>query len=81
MTNVDTAPARRRGRPLSWTPDNDAVIRRMASSGYSDVEIARHLGRLADVVSRRRRELGLPRNTGMRAAICRMNLRRMLVAT
>lgn len=72
---------KRRGRPLSWTPENDATIRRMVAAGYSDAEIGKHLARLADVVSRRRRELGLPRNTGMQAAICMMNLRRMLAAT
>lgn len=74
-------PKRGRGRPLTWTPDVDAVIRRMSAAGYSDAEIGRHIGRLGDVVSRRRRELGLPRNTRIQSMLCRMNLQRMLAPT
>lgn len=84
MTNVDAdaAPAKRgRGRPLTWTPDVDAVIRRMSTSGYSDVEIARHISRPVSSVFDRRRALGLEANKGMRRQLCRLNLRRALVPT
>lgn len=71
-------PKRGRGRPLSWTADVDATIKRMALAGYSDVEIARHINRLPDVVSRRRRQLGLPRNYAIQRMLCRLNIRRAL---
>ena len=80
--NVDAAPVKRkRGRPLSWTPDVDAVIRRMSSAGYSDTEIAKHIGRPVSSVFDRRRTLGLPANKGLRRALCRLNLRRALLPT
>ena len=77
---MDVAPTKRgRGRPLSWTPDVDATIKRMSLGGYSDVEIARHINRLPDVVSRRRRQLGLPRNYAIQRMLCRLNVRRALL--
>jgi IS30 family transposase len=80
--NADAAPTKRgRGRPLSWTPDVDATIKRMAIAGYSDAEIAKHLGRNPDVVSRRRRQLGLPRNYAIQRMLCRLNIRRALKPT
>ena len=74
-------PRRGRGRPLSWTPDADATIKRMALAGYSDAEIAKHLNRNPDVVSRRRRQLGLPRNYAIQRMLCRLNVRRALLPT
>ena len=80
--NADAAPGKRgRGRPLSWTADVDATIMRMAKGGYSDAEIAKHISRNADVVSRRRRQLGLPRNLSIQRMLCRLNIRRALKPT
>lgn len=44
------------GRP--WTPDDSATLKRMARAGYSDGEIARHLGFCRETVTRRRLCLG-----------------------
>lgn len=44
------------GRP--WTPDDSATLRRMAGAGYSDGEIAAHLGFCRETVTRRRLCLG-----------------------
>jgi len=74
-------PKRGRGRPLSWTPDVDAVIRRMSDAGYSDTEIAKHIERPVSSVFDRRRALGLQSNKGLRRALCRLNLRRALLPT
>jgi len=80
--NADAAPGkRRRGRPLSWTADVDAVIQRMSGAGYSDAEIAKHIERPISSVFDRRRALGLHANKGMRRQLCRLNLRRALVRT
>lgn len=86
MTNVDAdaAPAKRgrgRGRPLTWTPDVDAVIRRMSGAGYSDAEIAKQVDRPIRSICHRRRVLGLYANKRIRQILCRMNLRRMLRPT
>jgi hypothetical protein len=45
-----------RGR--TWTPDDTATLRRMARAGYSDGEIAQHLGYCRETVTRRRLCLG-----------------------
>lgn len=45
-----------RGR--AWTPDDTAILRRMARAGYSDGEIAEHLGYCRETVTRRRLCLG-----------------------
>ena len=42
----------------TWTPDDSARLRRMAGAGYSDGEIARHLGFCRETVTRRRLCLG-----------------------
>lgn len=84
MTNVDVdadKPRRGRGRPLTWTADVDATIRRMSNAGHSDTEIAKHLGRAVRSICHRRRTLGLYANKRIRQMMCRMNLRRMLRPT
>ena len=45
--------------PRRWTQDDTATLRRMASAGYSDAEIARHLGRDRRTVCDTRRRLGI----------------------
>ncbi len=42
----------------TWTPDDSATLRRMAGAGYSDGEIAQHLGFCRETVTRRRLCLG-----------------------
>lgn len=42
----------------TWTPDHTATLKRMAGAGYSDGEIARHLGFCRETVTRRRLCLG-----------------------
>jgi len=41
-----------------WTADDTATLRRMAGAGYSDGEIASHLGFARETVTRRRLTLG-----------------------
>lgn len=41
-----------------WTADDTATLRRMAGAGYSDGEIASHLGFARETVTRRRLCLG-----------------------
>ena len=80
--DVDAAPAKRgRGRPLTWTADVDATIMRMSGAGYSDAEIAKHVGRPIRSICHRRRTLGLHAHQRIRQILCRMNLRRMLRPT
>lgn len=38
----------------AWTPSHTATLKRMASAGYSDGEIAQHLGFCRETVTRRR---------------------------
>lgn len=40
------------GRP--WNADDTATLKRMACAGYSDGEIAKHLGFCRETVTRRR---------------------------
>jgi hypothetical protein len=42
----------------TWTPDHTATLKRMAGAGYSDGEIAQHLGFCRETVTRRRLCLG-----------------------
>lgn len=42
----------------TWTPDDTATLKRMAGAGYSDGEIAQHLGFCRETVTRRRLCLG-----------------------
>ena len=41
-----------------WTPEHAATLKRMAAAGYTDAEIARHLGFCRETVTRRRLCLG-----------------------
>ncbi len=64
------------GKP--WGSDDDATVRRMAGAGYSDAEIARHMGRDRDLIGRHRRGMnvrpGLP--PALTAMMARINARR-----
>ncbi len=64
------------GRP--WSADDTAILRRMASSGYSDGEIAAHLGRERTQVCRKRAELKIERGVSVAlvSALRRVNARR-----
>lgn len=42
-----------------WTPEHTATLRRMASAGYSDAEIAKQIGFAAITVFYRRSHLGI----------------------
>jgi hypothetical protein len=42
----------------TWTADDTTTLRRMARAGYSDGEIAQHLGFCRETVTRRRLCLG-----------------------
>lgn len=46
-------------KPRKWTADDTATLRRMAAAGYSDGEIARHIGRDREVVRRQRDAIGI----------------------
>jgi hypothetical protein len=70
-------------RPRSpWTEEATATLRRMASAGYTDGEIARHLGRDRTCILRKRQRLrinpGLP--PAMIAMLARISMRRRLAA-
>lgn len=62
--------------------DTDATIRRMARAGYSDVEIARHIGIDRQAVGRRRREMRVTpgQSPVLRAMVARLHLRRQMRA-
>ena len=66
----------------AWTTDDRATLRRMAAAGYSDAEIARHLGRDRRTVCDQRHALGV--QPGIRPALvammARLNARRMRCA-
>ena len=68
------------GRP--WTADDTATVRRMAGAGYSDGEIAQHLGFCRETVTRRRAAFHIERgmNLAMIAMLARVNLRRRMAA-
>ena len=69
-----------RSRP--WSPEATATLKRMAGAGYTDGEIARHLGRDRTCILRKRQRLrinpGLP--PAMIAMLARINMRRRLAA-
>jgi IS30 family transposase len=69
-----------RGR--TWTPDDTATLRRMARAGYSDGEIAQHLGFCRETVTRRRAASRIERGMSMAmiAMLARVNLRRRMAA-
>ena len=66
----------------AWTPEATATLKRMAQAGYSDGEIARHLGRDRTCILRKRQRLrispGLP--PAMIAMLARINMRRRMAA-
>ena len=64
--------------PRPWTTDDRATLRRMAEAGYSDGEIARHLGRSRWAGLDQRHTLGLPRgcSAAMAAVLSRLAGRR-----
>jgi hypothetical protein len=45
----------------TWTADDTATLTRMAGSGASDREIARHMNRGVKLIGRKRRDLGIER--------------------
>ena len=69
-------------RNRTWTPDDTATLRRMARAGYSDGEIAQHLGYCRETVTRRRAAFHIERgmNLAMIAMLARVNMRRRLAA-
>lgn len=64
--------------PRGWTVDEVATLRRLAASGYSDVEIARHMKRRPKTVGKRRRVLAIQsnHNATVNTMIARLNKRR-----
>lgn len=64
------------GRP--WTGEDDATVKRMAQAGYSDAEIARHMGRDRDVIGLKRRGLNIRPglSPALVAMMARINTRR-----
>ncbi|MDI1262904.1 MAG: hypothetical protein PS018_06570 [bacterium] len=65
-------------RPSGWTADEVATLRRLAASGHSDVEIARHMKRHPKTVGQRRRALaiGPGHDPAANAMMARLNKRR-----
>ena len=66
----------------TWTPDHTATLKRMAGAGYSDGEIAQHLGFCRETVTRRRASLHIERgiSAAMIAMLARVNMRRRMAA-
>lgn len=62
----------------TWSSGDTATLQRMASAGYTDGEIARHLGRDRPFVCRKRHQMGIERGVSpmMRAALQRIRARR-----
>ncbi len=69
-------------RNKAWTSDDTARLRRMAEAGYSDGEIAQHLGFCRETVTRRRAAFRIERGMSgaMIAMLARVNMRRRLAA-
>jgi hypothetical protein len=69
-------------RGHTWTPDHTATLKRMAGAGYSDGEIARHLGFCRETVTRRRAASRIERgmSLAMIAMLARVNMRRRMAA-
>lgn len=69
-----------RGR--EWTFGEVATLRRMAKAGYTDGEIGRHLQRARTCICEKRKELDIPSglmmSPGLKAALARLNARRLL---
>lgn len=68
------------GKP--WTAAHTATLKRMAGAGYTDGEIAQHLGFCRETVTRRRAALHIERgmSAAMIAMLARVNMRRRLAA-
>lgn len=60
-----------------WTGEDTATLKRLANAGYSDAEIAAHMGRDAKVIGRKRREMRIERgiSAALMAALRRVNIR------
>ncbi len=58
------------------------TLKRMAAAGYTDGEIARHLGRDRPFICRKRNQLRIERgfSPGMLKALARLNMRRRMAA-
>lgn len=67
---------RRPYRP--WTADDDATVGRMAGAGYTDAQIAAHLGRDVKLIGRKRRECGVERGVpaALAGRVSRLSTRR-----
>lgn len=65
-------------KPSGWTADEVATLRRLAASGHSDVEIARHMKRQPKTVGQRRRALAIApgHDPAANAMMARLNKRR-----
>lgn len=61
-----------------WTTSDTQTLERMASAGYSDGEIAEHMGRHRDVIGRARRHMGIRAgiSPALVAMMARVNARR-----
>lgn len=61
-----------------WSPSDSDTLKRMASSGYSDAEIARHMNRDVKMVGKKRRGMNIDRgiSDAMVRALRRVNARR-----
>lgn len=61
-----------------FTAAHADTLRRMAKAGYTDGEIARHLGRGRPFICRKRHQLQIERgfSSGMLKALARINMRR-----
>lgn len=61
----------------AWTADDTATLKRMASAGYSDGEIAQHLGRRRAIIQRKRASLTIRSgiNPALTAMMARINAR------
>lgn len=68
------------GRP--WTSEDTATLSRMARAGYSDGEIAAHMGRDKPFVTRKRNALQISPGVSpaMIAILARVNMRRRMAA-
>lgn len=65
-------------RQSGWTVDELATLRRLAVSGHSDVEIARHMNRHPKTVGYRRRVLAIQsgHDPAVNTMMARLNKRR-----
>ena len=66
-----------------WSPSDSDTLKRMAGSGYSDAEIARHMNRDVKMVGKKRRGMNIDRgiSDAMVRALRRVNARRTVAVT